>query len=139
MVFFMLLCCTLASNQYIETVQRKFGRLRNAKCTDVHEIKACFGLLCLLRKLHSSRQNLDEIWESNGYGIEKCRMVMSLFSFKFLIRYLRFDDQTTLAERWELDNLASIRQIFESIVSNCRKSYSPGKGVWAVGCLPGTL
>lgn len=125
-IFNTIVHCT---NLYIEKVQEKFSRLRDAKTTNIVEIKACIGLLYILGTSKSNRQNLEEVWDSNGFGIEKCRMVMNLRRFKFLLRCLRFDDYTTRPQRRSLDNLAAVRDIFEMFVENCQQSYSLGQDV----------
>lgn len=117
------------TNQYIERVQENFNRIRDAKFTDIQEIKACIGLLYLLGVNRSNRQSLEEVWATDGTGIEKCRLTMSLRRFKFLLRCLRFDDLATRALRRQTDNLAAIRELFEDFVKNCKKAYSLGENV----------
>lgn len=46
--------------------------------------------------------------------------------FRFLLRCLRFDDMRDRESRQELDKLALIREVFEMLVHNCRKSSSLG-------------
>lgn len=89
-------------------------------------MKACTGLSYILGTLHSNRLNLEEVWDSNGFGVEKYRMVMNLRRLKFLIRCIRFDDSTTRNECREIDNLAAIHAVF---VQNCKRSYSLGENV----------
>ncbi|XP_046681468.1 uncharacterized protein LOC124368236 [Homalodisca vitripennis] len=40
---------------------------------------------------------------------------------------IRFDDKGTRNARKKIDNLASIRKVFESFVSSCNSSYTPGE------------
>ncbi|KAG8304372.1 hypothetical protein J6590_095480 [Homalodisca vitripennis] len=73
--------------QYIESTRDKFGRVRDAKPTDIIELKARIGLLYLLGVNHFNRQNLIEVW-ATGSGKEKLRMTTSLRHFKISIQCL---------------------------------------------------
>lgn len=108
--------------RYIDQIKNKYGRLRDAKSTDLVEIKAYVGLLYILGTEKSNRQNLNEVWSANGYGIEKCRIVMGQSRFKFLLRCLRFDDLTTRPLRRQTDNLAAVREMFSQFVTNFNRS-----------------
>lgn len=57
---------------------------------------------------------------TDGTGVEFFGVCMSLKRFKFLLRALRFDDLNTRNETKLLDNLAPIRDVFESFVENCK-------------------
>ena len=97
--------------------------------TDHIELKAVIGLLMLAGIYHANRLNLEEIWSTDGIGIEVFRLTMSLNRFRFLLRCLRFDDKATRAERKKVDKLAPIRQIFEMFVENCKANYVPSEFV----------
>ena len=86
------------TNQYIDTIKHKFTRERDANHTDLIEIRAFIGLLYLAGAYRAKRQSLEELWGTEGDGIEKFALVMNLKRFKFLIRCLRFDDQSTRAQ-----------------------------------------
>ncbi|KAJ8897191.1 hypothetical protein PR048_002537 [Dryococelus australis] len=45
------------------------------------------------KKTRHARQILDELWCSDGDGVERFLLVMSLKRFKFLLRCIRFDDK----------------------------------------------
>ncbi|XP_049790133.1 piggyBac transposable element-derived protein 4-like [Schistocerca nitens] len=125
------------TNQYIDTVQEHFSRARDISHTDVTEIRAFIGLLYLAGAYRGNRQSLEELWGTEGDGVEKFSLVMSLKRFKNLIRCLRFDDRTTRSQRKELDRLAPIREVFEKFVENCQKSYCAGENVTIDEMLPG--
>lgn len=125
----MLQNIVFCTNSYIENVQAKFSRMRDAKTTDIIELKAAIGLLYLLGVNHSNRQSLEEMWATDGSGIEKFRLTMNLRRFKFLIRCLRFDNLTTRPVRRNVDNLAAVRELFTAFVDNCKRSYSLGENV----------
>lgn len=124
------------TNQYIDTVNDKYTRERDAKPTDVIELKAFIGLLYLAEVYIANRLFLDEIWGKNGDGIEKFGLVMSIKRFKFLLRCLRFDDRTTRNERKKVARLAPIRDIFDMSVQNCQKYYTPGENFTIDEMLP---
>lgn len=117
------------TNKYIEKIQNKFQRERDARTTNVIEIKAVIGLLYLAGVLRSNRQSLEELWGEDGFGVERFRLVMSLKRFKFLMRCMRFDDLDTREIRKANDKLAAVREMFTIFVSNCQKCYSLGRDV----------
>ncbi|KAJ8972838.1 hypothetical protein NQ314_000002 [Rhamnusium bicolor] len=54
------------TNKYIESIQVQFSRPRDAKITDIVEIKAVIGLLYLAGVYHASRLSLEELWSEDG-------------------------------------------------------------------------
>ncbi|CAH1973428.1 unnamed protein product [Acanthoscelides obtectus] len=122
----LLVTCT---NQYIEVVRGKFQRERDAKDTDVEEMKALLGLLIMSGVLRASHLNFIDLWATNGTGVEMFRLTMSYQRFLFLLRCLRFDDRTTRAERLQIDNLAAIREICNMLQAKFQEAYSPGENV----------
>lgn len=114
------------TNQYITSVKDKFIRQRDARTTVEVEIRGFLGLLYLLGVYRANRLNLDELWSSDGDGIEKFRLTMSQRRFRFLMRCLRFDDRDSRPERRATDRLAPIREIFEKFIVNCQNNYSLG-------------
>ena len=125
------------TNQYIESIKPKFSRERDITSTDVIEVRAFIGLLYLAGALRGNRQSLEELWGTDGDGVEKFSLVMNIKRFKTLIRCLRFDDLTTRVERKKIDRLAPIREVFEKFVENCQKSYSVGENITIDEMLPG--
>lgn len=118
------------TNQYIHLeVRDRFDRQRDANDMDMTELKAFIGLLYLAGTLHANKMMLEDLWGTDGHGVEIFRLVMSLKRFKFLMRCLRFDDRTTRAERKAVDNIAQIRDLFDEFVHNCKHSYSMGQCV----------
>lgn len=111
---------------------------RRAQCEDISqrrymneveisELKAFIGLLFMAGFYRSNRQNLEDLWQADGSGVEVFRLTMSVQRFYFIQSSLRFDDKSTRAERQDLDNLAPVREIFEKFVKQCKKMYSPGE------------
>lgn len=124
------------TNQYIDSVKAKFARERDAKETDLIEIKAFIGLLYLAGAYRGNRQSLEELWGTEGDGIEKFGLVMSIKRFKFLIRCIRFDDRMSRMQRKEYDRLCPVRELFDCFVNNCQKNYIIGENVTIDEMLP---
>lgn len=119
---------TSCTNIYIEKVRPNFGRDRDARNTDETEIRAVLGLLYLMGTMRSSRKNTHQMWDnSKGNGLESCYLSMSEQRFRFLLRCLRFDDVRDRHLRKEIDKLAPIREVFEIIVHNFQKYFSPSE------------
>lgn len=117
------------TNEYIENIKTTFKRERDTRPIDIIDLKAFIGLLILAGVHRSNRQSLEDLWGSDGDGIEKFRLVMSIKRFKFIVLCLRFDNRDTREERRKIDKLAPIRNIFEKFVENCKKCYSLGENV----------
>lgn len=115
------------TNIYIEKVRTQYVRERDAKDTNIVEMKALFGLLYLAGVFRASHTNVANLWANDGSGIEMFRNVMSLKRFEFLLRCLRFDNVLDRADRKKTDKLAPIRWLFEEFVSNCKTNYIIGE------------
>ncbi|KAJ8932287.1 hypothetical protein NQ314_014779, partial [Rhamnusium bicolor] len=84
------------TNQYIHLkVRHRFDRQRDENDLDLTELKAFLGLLYLAGTLHANRMMLEDLWGTDGHGVEIFQLVMNLKRFEFLMRCLRFDDSTT--------------------------------------------
>ncbi|XP_049833496.1 piggyBac transposable element-derived protein 4-like [Schistocerca gregaria] len=114
----------LYSSRYNESIKASFQRERDVKPIDIIELKAFIGLLFLAGVNKSNRQSLEDLWGSDGDGIEKFRLVMNIKRFKFIMRCLKFDNRVTHDERRKLDKITTIREIFSLFVQNCQKSYT---------------
>nr|CAH7735214.1 unnamed protein product [Callosobruchus chinensis] len=113
------------TNKHIQSVQERYSRERDAKLTDIVELKALIGLLYLAGVMKSSHLNAEDLWRVDGTGIEIFRLTMSLQRFRFLLRHLRFDDLETREARKSLDRLAAIREVFDMFVDNCKSAFTP--------------
>ncbi|XP_050509192.1 uncharacterized protein LOC126886348 [Diabrotica virgifera virgifera] len=114
----------ICTNIKIETVTNDYTRQRDAKPTDIAEIKALIGLLYLAGIRKANHMNLEDLWRTDGTGIETFRLVMSKSRFQFLLQCLRFDNIHTRHERIQADKLAPIRTLLEKFNSNIKKCYS---------------
>ena len=119
-----MVTCT---NQYINFVKDNYARNRDAKCTDVIELKAFIRLLCLAGAHRANRQSLEELWETEGDGVKRFGLIMSIKRFKFLLRCMQFDHRDTRITKKAGNRLAPIREIFTLFVNNCQKNYSLGE------------
>lgn len=113
-----------STNLYISSISDNFQRERDAKTTHPTEVLAFLGLLLYSGVLKANRLNIEELWRSDGSGIEMFRLVMSIKRFRFLLRCLRFDNKDTRQNRQETDKLAPIREFFDIFVENCKTGYS---------------
>ena len=113
------------TNLFIRNKRENYTQKSKARDTDNVEMKAFLGLLLLAGTYHSNRMNLDNLWNTDGTGIDVFRLTMSLHRFRFLLCCIRFDDKATRASRKLLDKLAPIRDLFETFVQNCLRNYSP--------------
>ncbi|KAF0727034.1 piggyBac transposable element-derived protein 4-like, partial [Aphis craccivora] len=118
-----IVTCT---NIYIEKISINFKRQIDCRQTDFQEISALIGILILAGVNKSGKQNIFDLWDTTGFGIESFHATMSIQRFRFLLRCLRFDDIRDRESRREIDKLAPIRDVFEMLVHNCQKSYSVG-------------
>ncbi|KAJ8950204.1 hypothetical protein NQ318_003195, partial [Aromia moschata] len=81
--------------------------------TDLIEIQAFIELLYYAGLLKANHLNADDLWKTNGSGVEIFRVTMSLSRFRFLLRCIKIDDKATREERLKNDKLAPIRDFFE--------------------------
>ena len=88
------------------------------------ELDAFFGL-CLLRGVFKGRNEpLSSFWESD-HGRPIFRETMSRNKFQSILRYIRFDDKNSRPIRRRIDKFAAIRELWNSVMDNCQKSYFP--------------
>lgn len=114
------------TNIYIDKIRGNYDRPRDAKPTNLLEIKSLLGLLYLAGVLHANRRSLFEMWDmSKGTGVELAYVTMSEHRFRFLMRCIRFDNIHTRNQRKAVDKLAAIREMFEKFVSNSQNTYKP--------------
>ncbi|VEN43902.1 unnamed protein product [Callosobruchus maculatus] len=92
------------TNIYIEAISPNYQRSRDARPTNLPEIKALFGLLYLAGIHKSSRLNTEELWSRDGTGIDLFWLTMSLQRFRFLMRVIRTDNKNTREKRCKKKN-----------------------------------
>lgn len=60
--------------------------------TTLSELKALIGLMYLAGVTKSNRQNLKDLWRTDGTGVDIFRTTMSLQRFQFLQNNMCFDE-----------------------------------------------
>lgn len=114
------------TNINIESISKNFQRDGDARLTDSTEISALIGIFYLIGVFCCAKKDTHHFWDNTqSTGIEACYLAMSRKRFVFLVRCMRFDDITDRQQRKTTDKLAPIREIFEIIVDNFQKAYSP--------------
>uniref|UniRef100_A0A1B6MTB6 PiggyBac transposable element-derived protein domain-containing protein n=1 Tax=Graphocephala atropunctata TaxID=36148 RepID=A0A1B6MTB6_9HEMI len=114
---------TDCTNVWIDKNKRQYTRERDCHNTNPQEIKCVIGLLYMAGTYKAARLNLEDLWGSDGGGIEFFRLAMSLKRFKLLLRALRFDDIRTREQRKTTDKLAPVRSIINQFVNHCQENY----------------
>ncbi|KAJ8965808.1 hypothetical protein NQ317_000436 [Molorchus minor] len=113
------------TNEYIRSKSYDTKDLRTHNITDLIELKAFIGLLYISGANKSGRQNIEDLFRSNGMAMEIFRLTMCQRRFQFLLTHIRFDQKITRAERQSFDKFAAFREIFDEFVSNLPKHYNP--------------
>ncbi|XP_076666512.1 piggyBac transposable element-derived protein 4 isoform X1 [Andrena cerasifolii] len=94
------------------------------KPVDSIEIDAFFGLLLLTGRFRESHESKHDLWEVNeAFSRRFYAATMSRDRFIDILRYMRFDDTVTRAERKSNDKLAPLRTVTDIFVQNCKDSY----------------
>nr|CAH7762579.1 unnamed protein product [Callosobruchus chinensis] len=109
----------ICTNIKIEEIKRNFQRERDARETDSCEIKAFIGILYMAGTMKSGRQNILDLWATDGTGCEHVYLTMSYNRFRFICRCIRFDN---IHDRHEP---CPIRDIFEKFVDQCKSAFIP--------------
>ena len=102
--------------------------------TDDMELRAFFGLLLLRGMLCHNHWDVENIWtDLIGHPLFSC--TMSRNRFKFLLRFIYFDDKDTRQERKRRDKFSAMREIFELWNDQCAKLLIPSDYVTIDECL----
>ena len=87
------------------------------------ELDAFLGILIVAGVHRNNKENLDDIW--NADALPLIRAAMSRDRFKMMLRFIRFDNENTRAERVQTDKAAPIRDIWTMLNSNLMGAYKP--------------
>nr|CAI5824510.1 unnamed protein product [Callosobruchus analis] len=117
------------TNMYISSIKKQYQDPQDVTPTNAAEIHSLIGLLILIGTFKRSTRFLREFWESNGTVVEIFPTVMIYRRMKFLLQCPRFDNIFTMQNRKATDKFASIREVWELSVSNCKNSYYVGEYV----------
>ena len=94
------------------------------------ELKAFVGLMILNGVFRASREPLNDLFSDDlNLGRPIFRAAMPRERMKVILKFLRFDEDSTRAERLLIDNLAPIRHVFNSVNTSLDLAYRPGKFV----------
>lgn len=104
-----------------EALQHK----KNFRLIDKIEMNAFIGLLIMCGIEHKSKSNYEEFY-GRLRGLPIFKATMPCMRFKDILRFIRYDDKSTRAERRQTDKLAAIREVFDIVNRNLKKYYSPG-------------
>ncbi|KRZ47793.1 PiggyBac transposable element-derived protein 4 [Trichinella nativa] len=117
------------TNKKAEKVRREWNEKnpdapKMWKPTDEEEIYAFIGLLLISGVFQSSDESVSDLWSLNN-GRPIFRSVMTENRFKELLRFCRFDDNSTRAARIKCDKLAAFRDMWTMFQTNFKKMYKP--------------
>ena len=87
------------------------------------ELLAFIGILIAAGVHRQNKENMDDMWK--GDALPLIRAAMSRDRFKMMLRFIRFDNENTRAERAQTDNAAPIRDIWIMLNRNLEKAYKP--------------
>ena len=90
---------------------------------ELQEFYAFLAILIISGANNSNTDNTKDMWQSYSYPLY--RAAMGINRFWNIIRFIRFDDANTRAQRMEIDKAAPIRDIWTMLNSNLPKHYSP--------------
>ncbi|XP_046397016.1 piggyBac transposable element-derived protein 4-like [Ischnura elegans] len=123
------ICHIIVNSTNIKLAEKaqNYSRERDAKPTDESEIRCLIGLLFYLGANKSGRQNLKDMWDQDGLGVEIFRASMNYQRFKLLLQCLRFDDIRDRENRRKTDKLAPIRKVFEMFIRKFEQLYNIGE------------
>ncbi|XP_076847127.1 uncharacterized protein LOC143492628 [Brachyhypopomus gauderio] len=91
----------------------------------VSELMAFVAIL-FLRAVLSPVGAMTECW-SAMFAVPSIKETMPRDRYQEIMRYLRFDNKDTRAERAKSDKFAAISDIWQRFVKNCNLSYTPGQ------------
>lgn len=92
------------------------------------ELKAFIALLYLRGASGGRNQELSSFWSAE-WGLPIFKETMSRNRFQTIMRFLRFDQKDTRAQRLEENKFALANEMWDSFVSNCVLSYKPGADI----------
>lgn len=91
---------------------------------DEDEVYACIGLLILAGVLKGKHEHYRDLWGDVG-GRAPFIATLSRDRFQLFIRLCRFDDKTTRDQRKPSDNMAHVREMFDTFNATLTKPYVP--------------
>lgn len=122
----------LMSDDIMQIIMDSTNKFAKSKVTNWHdvddvELRAFLGLLILRGVCRAKRESVHNLWSTDSaFARPVFIATMSRERFKQLLRFLKFDDYETRADRVATDKLSAIRDMYEIFAANCRTSFQPG-------------
>ena len=102
---------------------KKFDKYPQVKVVDQIDIGSFIGILHLRWVFRQNLQSRQAIWNHES-SHDVFASTMSENRFKFICRFLTFDDKSTRADRWKGDRYPCIRELFEAMnLRNAKMRY----------------
>ncbi|XP_064115032.1 uncharacterized protein LOC135221138 [Macrobrachium nipponense] len=123
----MLAKIVLRSNDLLAHLRSNYHHKGNValRDMDLRELKAFIGILIMSSVRSDNHTTMSDMWDlPEGNRLYRC--TMSERHFTLLMRVLRFNHSATRVERVRTDHLAPNQKLFNHVVANCQKKYSPG-------------
>ena len=112
------------TNEFIKSFVGEDQRKGHFRLTDETEINGWIGLNILIGTIKGG--TVKQLWqEEMNLGCDLCICAMTWKRFEFLFAVIHFDDYETRSKRKSMDKFTHIREIFEHVVSNFQKNYTP--------------
>ena len=92
------------------------------------EFTTFFGLYILCGMLKARDEPLFN-FRDEEYGRLIFRETMSRNKFQSILSYIRFDNKNSQSLQRQTDKFAAIRELWDSVMDNCQKSYFPSANV----------
>ncbi|CAK9823971.1 hypothetical protein ANTRET_LOCUS2213 [Anthophora retusa] len=97
------------------------------KSLTTEELSAFIGILITAGVNNSNIDHVYDMWKTTSYPLY--RAAMGVNTFRNILRFIRFDDANTQAERAVQDKLAPITDIWIMLNANLTKAYKPSENL----------
>lgn len=87
------------------------------------ELSAFIGILIAAGVHRNNKENLEDMWKVDALPL--IRAAMCRDRFKLMLRFIRFDNDNTRAERVQTDKAAPIRDLWLMLNKNLERAYKP--------------
>ncbi|KRX60066.1 PiggyBac transposable element-derived protein 4 [Trichinella sp. T9] len=129
LITFAMVNLIVQNTNKIENVRREWNEkhpdaMKSWKPTDEKEIYAFIGLLLISGVFKSSDKSVSDLWSLNN-GRPIFQTVMTENRFKDLLKFCRFDDNSTRAARLKCDKPAAFRNMWTLFQTNLKNICTP--------------
>ncbi|XP_017795845.1 PREDICTED: piggyBac transposable element-derived protein 4-like [Habropoda laboriosa] len=120
------------TNRKATAVYQKYNsdnptKLKTWKSLMTEELSAFIGILITAGVNNSNVDHVYDMWKTTSYPLY--RAAMGVNTFRNILRFIRFDDANTRAERAVQDKLAPITDIWIMLNANLTKAYKPSENL----------